>query len=99
MHQQKEEIVEVSFVTKFLDGAARQGFQTLLLVAVTAWYLLVDRPETKAELRECNASYVALYKLIVDRDDEIINKNTQSLADMNRTIKNYFHKQSQIEIE
>lgn len=64
-----------------------------LVVALlfSAFYLFIDRPELKAELRECHKSYNELQQYIINEYGGIIQENSAQSREVNRTVRLYFH--------
>lgn len=88
--EKKTEIIEVSLWQKIIDGAVKQGFSILLLLGGIV-FLWMDRQEFKKENEACRARIEEIYRIVLEKDQNVINQNTQALNENTRTVRLYFH--------
>jgi hypothetical protein len=82
---------QISMAEKFQDWLFKQGAALVISICVSCWYLFVDRPEMKSDMRACEAKYDKLNQYIIDEFGAIVSKNTEQQAETNRTVRLYFH--------
>ena len=84
-----------SFMEKFGTWLFQQGAALVVSLLFIVWYLAIDRPDLKNDLKECHERSEANRIFIQDKFLPALDRNTHQLEENDQLIRFYFDKLTQ----